>query len=198
MMAKIDLLSKIDVYEKMASHAWKKKAQAFTPEEAAQWDSQTEPKGIPAPDPALGDQPPPLTPPKKMDAPAPREQDKPTPTPATIPTNVQQALGGVLVAINQGIPIQPTGKLDQSTQWALNKFKQLVPSAANLTGKALYDKIIDSHTYAYYKGKEGKSESEIAQGLKSGETGAMATNEKMQLNNKSLEPAQTGVVGRTK
>lgn len=106
---------------------------------------------------------------------APTNNTPPAHNAATIPVATQNALSSIMVGLNQGIPVSPTGKLDKATQWALNKYKQLLgSSASSLQGKALYDKIQDSFMYVHLMEKAGKSPEEILKGLQSGGTAAQA------------------------
>jgi len=101
------------------------------------------------------------------------------------PVASQNALSSVLVGLDQGIPLMPSGHLDKETKVAINKFKQLVPSAAHLQGTALNAKIQDVFMYVHLKSKDGQSPEEILKGLQAGGTGAQARQEQDQKSEQS-------------
>jgi len=126
----------------------------------------------------LGQMPDPLNPPGPMaGGGAEREQARPAPAqkfPA-IPANVQNALSSLMVKLNIGIPLRKAdGVRGPDTEQAIASYKKNMPSAANLEGKALYDRIMNDWKRSVELERAGKQGNDLLTALQQGVAGVGA------------------------
>lgn len=89
-----------------------------------------------------------------------------------IPVNVQNALSSLMTNLAIGIPLTKSdGKLGPETEQAINNYKKHVPSAAALSGKQLFDKIMQDFKYVHDQQTQGVKKEQILADLKSGTKG---------------------------
>jgi hypothetical protein len=108
---KMGLYERAAKFEQMVKNAQQK----------IEWGNPNQ-QSIPAPDPSLGDQPAPFTPPPAQNAPGVPEKNRPAPL-ELIPIDVQKKLSDIMVNLRIGIPLSKIdGKVGPETQQALNNY----------------------------------------------------------------------------
>jgi len=125
----------------------------------------------------LAQMPEPLNPPGPMaGGGAEREQAAPAQKLPAIPANVQNALSSLMVKLNIGIPLRKAdGIRGPDTEQAIAAYKKNMPSAANLEGKRLYDKIMSDWKRSVELERAGKQGKDLLAALQQGAAGVGAS-----------------------